>query len=873
MNASNNPLATGQLLNAALTALLLVALISVVPANLAQAAFPGANGKIVFVSNRDGNDEIYAMVADGSGQTRLTTNAVLDDDPVWSPDASRIAFRSDRDGNPEIYVMNANGTGQTRLTNNLATDQKPTWSPDGTRIAFWSDRTGNPEIYVMNADGTGQINLSNNAAADLQPAWSPAGNRIAFWSDRDGNLEIYAMNADGTGQARLTNDVANDEDPAFSPDGTRLVFNRNLAGNNEVHVMNADGTGQTRLTNSLGFDGQATWSPDGNRIAFLSTRDGNLEIYGMNADGSSQARLTSNAANDSAPDWQRATTGPAIVVRGFEGTSFLDNCALGQCFRPPTPSGAIGTTQFLEANNGSVAIYDKATGAPVLRTPMTTFWSSVGLPGGALGDQRVLFDHFTNRWIISSFGPTTNTRNLAISDSNDALGTWKSVRITMLAAGGTADAGTLSVDEKAVYIATNNFTPGFAGTSLLTIPKADLFNGAPTLANMTTFTTSAVGPDRGFLIQVALNWQANPTNSAAVIADSRDTDSLVFYRLNGVGAAGATQTTAAAIPGSAYSNVTVDRARQPDGTRLVQLVGGAITANAVQRDGLIYATSTVRSTFGDFAAVRWTVVDAATGDLRSSGLIEQAGYDFYQGTIAINASGEVVIAYNRSGAAVSDGDGDGLADGNISLMARTYYVDVDALVQTGSELRLRVSGISDYHCGVRTPIDMFCTQRWGYWAALTVDPGNPRRFYALGAYASQWAVIPDVTTTTRAIWNTYIAEIEPPPAPIDTDADGVLDALDNCTMTINPTQLDADQDGYGNICDADLNNSGLVTTADFGILRSVLNQAAGSSATAAAADLNGSGTVTTADFAILRARLNTAPGPSGLACAGTVPCP
>ena len=107
----------------------------------------------------------------------------------------------------------------------------------------------------------------------------------------------------------------------------------------------------------------------------------------------------------------------------------------------------------------------------------------------------------------------------------------------------------------------------------------------------------------------------------------------------------------------------------------------------------------------------------------------------------------------------------------------------------------------------------------------------------------------------------------------DTDSDGVPDSLDNCTLVANANQLDADRDGYGNLCDADLNNSGTVTSADFGLLRSVLNQAAGSSATAAAADMNGSGTVTSADFGLLLARLNTAPGPSGLACAGTIPCP
>ena len=98
----------------------------------------------------------------------------------------------------------------------------------------------------------------------------------------------------------------------------------------------------------------------------------------------------------------------------------------------------------------------------------------------------------------------------------------------------------------------------------------------------------------------------------------------------------------------------------------------------------------------------------------------------------------------------------------------------------------------------------------------------------------------------------------------DTDSDSIFDRLDNCTLVFNPTQLDANGDGYGNLCDADLNNTGTVTTADFAILRSVLNQSAGASVTAAAADLNGSGTVTTADFAILRAALNKAPGPSGL---------
>ena len=81
----------------------------------------------------------------------------------------KSAFASDRDGNNEIYMMNANGTGQTRLTNNSASDSDPAWSADGTKIAFVSNRDGNFEIYKMNADGTGQTGVTTDAAFDADP--------------------------------------------------------------------------------------------------------------------------------------------------------------------------------------------------------------------------------------------------------------------------------------------------------------------------------------------------------------------------------------------------------------------------------------------------------------------------------------------------------------------------------------------------------------------------------------------------------------------------------------------------------------------------------------------------------------------------------
>jgi hypothetical protein len=69
--------------------------------------------------------------------------------------------------------MNSDGSNPIRLTNNTVVDSEPTFSPDGTKIAFFSDRDGPPvpEIYAMNTDGSSQTNLTNNAAFDFNPDW------------------------------------------------------------------------------------------------------------------------------------------------------------------------------------------------------------------------------------------------------------------------------------------------------------------------------------------------------------------------------------------------------------------------------------------------------------------------------------------------------------------------------------------------------------------------------------------------------------------------------------------------------------------------------------------------------------------------------
>jgi len=264
--------------------------------------FPGISDRIAFVSNRDGDLEIYAMDPDGSNPVNLSNDPGIDLDPSWSPDSTKVAFTSYRDGNYEVYVMDADGSNQVNVSDHPSTDLDPTWSPDGASIAFATFRDGNYEIYTMSADGSSQSRVTFNFVRDSDPSWSPDGTRIAFTLDQTGagTGDLYVIDTDGTDQLGITSTPfpTSEYDPSWSPDGTRIAFTRTaVSGAHRIYVANANGGGEVQLTNTTAY--APSWSPDGTRLAFVAQDD----IYVMNADGTGQVNISNNAAWDSEPDW------------------------------------------------------------------------------------------------------------------------------------------------------------------------------------------------------------------------------------------------------------------------------------------------------------------------------------------------------------------------------------------------------------------------------------------------------------------------------------------------------------------------------------------------------------------------------------------
>ncbi len=462
---------------------------------------------------------------------------------------------------------------------------------------------------------------------------------------------------------------------------------------------------------------------------------------------------------------------------GFEGITQYDLAKVGRPnFIPPDTMGAVGKTQYLESSNGAFAVFDKTTGAQTSLVSDTAWWATAGQTG-ANGDNRVMYNAEADRWIAVGFGASVADLQIAVSDTSDALGGWKSTKFTGFA-GGTADYPTLALDKNAVYIGTNNFGVAtaasptqFKGTTLNVIPLSSLFsNAAPTTSGLKQFTTgfnalSSTNVDNGFAIQ-GVNSQSNSANGKAVAASLFFADNVVYDINNAGSGAGASTTAAQYTNGSAFNSPLAAHqpsAAIPANRQIVSALDERISSSVYEEKGKIYYLTTVQQPGDTYNSVRYTVLDAATNAILDEGSIGGGAYDYFQGSLAVNSFGQLVIAYNRSGLQQADLDGNGLSDGNIAFMARTFYTNAAGkLIQSGGELMLKQSLVDDYHNGSLFGNPSAGRQRWGDYSAVSLDPSNNGRFYAIGQFAREYNLPqfghPGGTGGSR--WGTWIAAID-----------------------------------------------------------------------------------------------------------------
>jgi Tol biopolymer transport system component len=267
---------------------------------------PCTDCKIVFTSARDGNHEIYSCNKNGSNIIQLTTDPGIDDQPVWSPDGTRIAFISNRTGDFEIYIMNADGTNVVRRT--FSGGLNPTWSPDGMKIAYSNVSNGSANIWVVGSTSGSPSLLLEVQGWEAYPSWSPDGTKIAVvsdWMAYDIVFDLYTINADGTGFTTLTGNMFDKYDylcPGWSPNGTKLAMAINESVgidqyNTQVGVINPDGSGIAVLKSGAAPWTRTSWSADGSTILYTSLSGTRTDISWVSSNGAAWGTIVTNGWN------------------------------------------------------------------------------------------------------------------------------------------------------------------------------------------------------------------------------------------------------------------------------------------------------------------------------------------------------------------------------------------------------------------------------------------------------------------------------------------------------------------------------------------------------------------------------------------------
>lgn len=199
---------------------------------------------------------------------------------------------------------------------------------------------------------------------------------------------------------------------------------------------------------------------------------------------------------------------------------------------------------------------------------------------------------------------------------------------------------------------------------------------------------------------------------------------------------------------------------------------------------------------------------------------------------------------------------DGISTDTATVTARVVsYAALDDSVVTPVDTPISISvAANDLGFGYNRTIGVFTNPQHGTLVVTSQPYGEPSILYTpspgfLGTDTFEYAIESDLRIDTARVTVQVIT---------DLDADQVDDGVDNCLGAGNSSQRDTDGDGYGNWCDADLNNDLKVNFADLGAFRTRFSTGDPH------ADFDGSGTVNFADLARFRALFGKPPGPSAL---------
>lgn len=267
-------------------------------------------GRIAFASDREGQFDIYTILANGEGLERLTMNMGNNQQPKWSPDGGSIAFSSDRNGNWDIFIMQADGSAQTLLAGTPADESNPVWSKNGDQIAYISEQKGVLSIVF--------VDLAGNVIDRFAPETEITEICCLTW-DTEGILHFSFRRGDGWPLTLVLWMLERDEFMVVEPNNAAccLSWQPGYTGGYAVSIgvpggwqifQNAILEDPKPLVTDSGNNLNPTWSPwhkHGQWLAYTTDKGGNTDIYLVEVNSLEITPLVIHPAEDIQPDWQK----------------------------------------------------------------------------------------------------------------------------------------------------------------------------------------------------------------------------------------------------------------------------------------------------------------------------------------------------------------------------------------------------------------------------------------------------------------------------------------------------------------------------------------------------------------------------------------
>ncbi len=208
----------------------------------------------------------------------------------FSPDG-RIYFQSIQSGNDEIWSILPDGSGQQQLTNNSADDGWPLTSRDGKTVFFVSNRSGSAQLWRMKPDGTEQTQVTERDGG--APYETSPDDRWVFFRQALNGTIWKAPSAGGDPQAITSIPRTHF---AISPDSPRAAVFQNEAPDDRYQLVDLN-TGESISTLKTPYPElrirAATWLPDGSAflIAACEIETRNCALWKQYPDGSEPKRM------------------------------------------------------------------------------------------------------------------------------------------------------------------------------------------------------------------------------------------------------------------------------------------------------------------------------------------------------------------------------------------------------------------------------------------------------------------------------------------------------------------------------------------------------------------------------------------------------